>query len=219
MGAEVSGDVVLDHGVPQSAGLDGVEPDDALLALTAAGADRGGEEVHLPGPQVPQREGQRAHPVVAEGVVHCLLSFVRLHEQGRAEAATASTLAWFATLAVRRGRPAGNRMNGKEPLSRYAQIGNGIQVDQCHGNWLDRLVEDKRASVPDQVAAKMDVGAWFGTLSRRMKQVARDLAYGFSTSEVAEKHGVTPGRISQLRRTLEESWSAFQQEAAPVLAR
>jgi hypothetical protein len=103
-------------------------------------------------------------------------------------------------------------------LSRYAQVGNGIQVEQQHGNWLDLLVEDKRASVPDQVAAKLDVGAWFATLSRRMKQVARDLAYGFSTAEVARKHGVTPGRISQLRRTLEASWAAFQQEAAPALA-
>jgi hypothetical protein len=109
-------------------------------------------------------------------------------------------------------------MNAKEPLSRYAQIGSGIQVEQCHGNWLDLLVEDKRASVPDQVAAKLDVGAWFATLSCRMKQIARDLAYGFSTSEVAEKHGVTPGRISQLRRSLAASWSAFQQEAAAAVA-
>ncbi len=148
-----------------------------------------------------------------------LASLSRLHDQGRAEVASASNFAWYAALAVKRGRPAGNRMNGKEPLSRYAQVGNGIQVEQLPGDWIDMLVEDKRASVPDQVAAKLDVGAWFATLSRRMKQIARDLAYGFSTSEVAEKHGVTPGRISQLRRALEESWAAFQQEAAPVLAR
>jgi hypothetical protein len=155
---------------------------------------------------------------IAEGVVHCLLSFARLHEQGRAGVANAASLAWYASLAVKRGRPAANRMNSKEPLSRYAQVGNGIHVEHRPGNWLDLLVEDKRASVPDQVAAKMDVGAWFATLSRRMKQIARDLACGFSTSEVAEKHGVTPGRISQLRRTLEESWFAFQQEVAPALA-
>jgi hypothetical protein len=83
---------------------------------------------------------------------------------------------------------------------------------------MDLLVEDKRASVPDQVAAKLDVGAWFATLTKRMKEIAKDLAHGFSTSEVAEKHGVTPGRISQLRRTLEESWAAFQQEVVPALA-
>jgi hypothetical protein len=107
-------------------------------------------------------------------------------------------------------------MNGKEPLSRYAQLGNGIQVQQT--KWIDLLVEDKRASVPDQVAAKMDVGAWFATLSRRMKQIARDLAFGFSTSEVAKKYGVTAGRISQMRRVLESSWADFQKESVPAVA-
>ena len=58
------------------------------------------------------------------------------------------------------------------------------------------MVEDKRASVADQVAAKMDVGAWFATLTKRMKEIAKDLAFGCSTSEVAKKYGVTPGRIS-----------------------
>ena len=48
--------------------------------------------------------------------------------------------------------------------------------------------------------------------------IAKDLAFGCSTSEVAEKHGLTAGRISQLRRVLEEWWAAFQQEAAPAMA-
>ena len=60
------------------------------------------------------------------------------------------------------------------------------------------MVEDKRATVADQVAAKMDVGAWFATLTKRMKEIAKDLAFGCSTSEVAEKHGVSAGRISQI---------------------
>jgi FixJ family two-component response regulator len=79
------------------------------------------------------------------------------------------------------------------------------------------MVEDKRAPVADQVAAKMDIGAWFATLTRRMRQIAKDLAFGCTTSEVAEKYGVTAGRISQLRRTLEASWVAFQQETSPAL--
>jgi len=164
-----------------------------------------------------QLDPESREDAIAEGVIHSLLSYVRLVEQCRADSISASNLAWYAALAVKRGRPAGSRMNGKEPLSRYAQVGNGIQIEQRHGNWIDMLVEDKRASVPDQVAAKLDVGAWFATLSRRMKQIARDLAYGFSTSEVAEKHGVTPGRISQMRRTLEGSWAAYQHESAPVI--
>ena len=38
------------------------------------------------------------------------------------------------------------------------------------------------------------------------------------TQEVAKKYGVTAGRISQLRRVLEESWAEFQGEAAPATA-
>ena len=153
---------------------------------------------------------------IEEGVVHSLLAYIRLNEQGRAEIATASSLAWYSSRQVRRGRPAAGRMNGKEPLSRYAQIGNGIQIDRSSSKWIDAIVEDKRAPVADQVAAKMDIGAWFATLTKRMKEIATDLAFGWSTSEVAKKHGVTAGRISQLRRSLEESWAVLQQETAPA---
>ena len=109
-------------------------------------------------------------------------------------------------------------MNGKEPLSRYGQISNDIEVERQSGHWIDAMVLDKRAAVADQVAAKIDVGVWFATLTKRMKEIAKDLAFGCSTSEVAEKHGVTAGRISQLRRVLEESWVAFQQEAVVAIA-
>jgi hypothetical protein len=149
---------------------------------------------------------------IEEATVSCLFAYARLHEQGRTASVTPSNLAWYAALQVKSGRPTVGSMNGADPLSRYAQLENGIQVEQLDSKWIDLLVEDKRASVPDQVAAKLDVGAWFGTLSRRMKQIARDLAFGFSTSEVARKYGVTAGRISQLRRTLEESWGEFQGE-------
>ena len=155
---------------------------------------------------------------IAEGVVHTLLAYLRLHEQGRAEVATPSSLAWYSSRQVKRGRPAAGRMNSKEPLSRYAQISNDIEVERLPNNWIDAMVEDKRAPVVDQVAAKMDVGAWFATLPKRMKEIAKDLAFGCSTSEVAEKYGVTPGRISQMRRALEESWAAFQGEATPTMA-
>src|SRR3979490_142023 len=95
---------------------------------------------------------------IEEGVVHCLLAYIRLHDQGRAEVATPSSLAWYSSLAGKRGRPAAGRMNGKDPLSRYSQLGRGIQVERLHSNWIDAFVQDKRAPVADQVAAKMDVG-------------------------------------------------------------
>lgn len=105
-------------------------------------------------------------------------------------------------------------MNGRDLLSRYAQIGHGIQVDRSKGEWIEALVEDKRASVPDLVCTRLDFGSWFASLPGRMHAIAKDLAFGCSTSEVAQKYGVTASRISQLRRVLEESWANFQTEAA-----
>jgi|tagenome__1003787_1003787.scaffolds.fasta_scaffold20958084_1 hypothetical protein len=152
---------------------------------------------------------------VEEGVVHCLLSYARLFEQGKTASLTPSTLAWYSSRNVKRGRPAVGRMNRRDPLSRYAQLGNRIHVESVHSRWMDMMVEDTRAPVLDQVAAKMDVEAWFATLTRRMRQIAKDLSFGCSTSEVARTHRVTTGRISQLRRSLEMSWDLFQQEASP----
>jgi len=103
-------------------------------------------------------------------------------------------------------------MSSKEPLSRYAQL----KSRTIHREpWIDVLVDDRRASIADQVAIRIDAREWLATLSRRTKQIAKDLAVGFSTSEVARKHGVTAGRISQLRRTLQKSWLDFQGELSP----
>ena len=165
-----------------------------------------------------QLDAEAREDSIEEALVHSLLGYSRLHEQGRAAAASPSSLAWYAVLQVKRGRPAVGRMNGQEPLSRYAQLGKGSQIEQIQSTWIDTLVVDKRATVVDQVAAKMDVGAWFGTLTQRNQEIAKDLACGFTTSEVAAKYGVTAGRISQLRRKLAESWAAFQQEAASAVA-
>ncbi len=66
---------------------------------------------------------------IEEGIVHSLLTYVRLDEQGRAEVATPSSLAWYSSRLVKRGRPAAGRMIGKEPLSRYGQISNDIEVE------------------------------------------------------------------------------------------
>jgi hypothetical protein len=155
---------------------------------------------------------------IREGVAHCLFAYVRLHGRGRTHRVTPFTLVLYSARYVRRGRPAAGRMNSKDPLSRYAQLRKGIRVDSKASVWIEELVEDRRAPVLDQVAAKVDVGAWFATLSHRMKRIAKDMAFGSSTKEVAEKHGVTPGRISQMRRSLERSWAEFQGEVAPVLA-
>jgi hypothetical protein len=153
-----------------------------------------------------------------DGIVTCMLAYVKLHGRGRAQAVTPSNLVWFAAIQVKHGRPAGYRMNGREPLSRYAQLRRGIRVETLEpyhstdDEWVNAMVEDKRSSVADQAIARIDIHAWLSSLPRRSRQIAKDLAHGCSTREVAQKFGVTAGRISQLRRELQRSWAAFQHE-------
>jgi hypothetical protein len=49
-----------------------------------------------------------------------------------------------------------------------------------------------------------------------MRRIAKDLAFGFTTSEVAKRHAVTAGRISQMRRALANSWADYQAEQARI---
>ncbi|MDZ4818318.1 MAG: hypothetical protein SGJ20_05030 [Planctomycetota bacterium] len=153
-----------------------------------------------------------------EGVVHCLLSYVRLFEQGRAEVATPSSLAWFAKLQVRRGRTPACPMTCREPLSRYGQLGKGIRVVRLHhgdfsdDTWINDVIDSGSTSISDRVATKLDFVAWLGSLCQRTRRIAMDLARGNGTRDVAQKYRLSPGRISQLRRELHNSWQLFQGE-------
>jgi hypothetical protein len=157
-----------------------------------------------------------------EGLFHCIWSYFQLYEQGRAEAATASSLVWFAMLQVRRGRVAGCRSNGREVMSRYAQIGHGFKVvplqnhDPDDDTWVNDVVESRNTSVLDQIAIRMDFRSWLKSLGRRTRRIALDLAKGFRTSEVSRKYSLTPSRISQLRRELQASWQLYQGEPVPI---
>jgi len=63
--------------------------------------------------------------------------------------------------------------------------------------------------VPDQVSFRLDVPAFLSTLKRHQQVLAADLAVGMTTSEVAKKHGVTPGAVSQFRQRCKTWFDAY----------
>jgi hypothetical protein len=71
------------------------------------------------------------------------------------------------------------------------------------------LAENKRTTPADLAAFKIDFGAWLPSLPGRTRRMAEDLAMGERTGDVARKHGVSPSRVSQLRRELQRSWEEF----------
>jgi hypothetical protein len=49
-------------------------------------------------------------------------------------------------------------------------------------------------------------------LGQRNREIAEDMALELGTFELADKHKVSAGRISQLRRELHQDWRRFHGE-------
>jgi hypothetical protein len=153
---------------------------------------------------------------VQEALANALVAYARLVELGKADLAYASPLARHAVAHIRVGRQVGNRLNGRDVLSPYAQRQQKLTVerldryDEQTQAWQEVLIEDKRSTPAEIAASRIDFAAWLRTLSRRVRSIACVLARGETTRDTAQRFGVTAARISQLRRELAESWNHFQ---------
>lgn len=155
---------------------------------------------------------------IEEVIANAFVAYARLVELGKSNLAYASALARFGIAQVRQGRQVGNELNSKDILSRYAQQKRGFRVGRLDhqneetGEWKEACIEDSQTPVPDQAAFRIDFPAWLGLHPRRDQQIAEALAIGERTKDVANKFGVSPGRVSQLRRELYDSWREFHGE-------
>ena len=161
---------------------------------------------------------EQREELVQESIANAYIAFVRLVDRGKANAAFATPLANYAIRHVLAARLAGSGLNSGDVLSRAARFGFGIVVesldtfDDEQAHWRTALVEDRRAGPAEIAAARIDVAAWLRTLSRRDRQIAKTLATGEATCEVARQFNLSSGRVSQLRGELEASWRGFQGE-------
>ena len=84
------------------------------------------------------------------------------------------------------------------------------QFSTLAGNSYDEALHDNtQTPPPEQAAFRCDFPAWCRTRSHRDRKVIDDLLLGGRGLDVARAHGLTPARISQLRREFHEDWSRF----------
>ena len=161
---------------------------------------------------------ERREELIAEVFANCWVAFVRLMERGLGDVVYPTPLAQYAIRQVRSGRKVGGSLNVNDVSSGYAQKSKGFsmesldQYSQRKKQWKESLVEDRRTGPAETAASRIDVGEWLRSLPKRSRVIAEALALGETTKKAARKHGVSAGRISQLRRELKGNWEAFQGE-------
>jgi hypothetical protein len=158
----------------------------------------------------------RRADLVAEVVALAWKWFVRLADRGKDPTAFAATLAAFAAKAVKSGRRVTGQESDRDALSTLAQMRRCFVVSTLpeystlSGNPLAEALQDNTQSpVDEQAAFRLDFPAWLGTLGSRNRSIAQDMALGHRTRELADAYGLSPGRVSQLRREFHDDWEHF----------
>jgi hypothetical protein len=156
--------------------------------------------------------------LIAEVVANCFVAYVRLVQRGLGHVIYATPLALYAIKQVRAGRRVGSALNIKDISSTYCQHRKGVRMnrldhyDADEGGWLEIVVEDRRATPADVAATRIDFSDWLTSLKPRARRIAKTLATGETTQVAARKHRVSPARISQFRRELQQAWHEFHGE-------
>jgi len=160
--------------------------------------------------------------------------FVRLSHRGKEPSQFVSAVAVYAARAVNSGRRVCGVEKAKDVLSHVAQRRQGFTVESlphststshehlyssplgqaAQDAFEERLHDNTLTPPPDQAAFRIDFPAWRRTRSERDRRVVDALMAGGRTKDVSQQFGMSPGRVSQLRRDFLEDWSRFTDEVA-----
>jgi hypothetical protein len=95
---------------------------------------------------------------------------------------------------------------------RVSRLFESRSADVVNG-WQQTVMADRKVPVPDLAAFRIDFARWLQTLTLRDREIICAFSSGENTKLVAERFGLSEGRVSQLRRKFERLWQIFQGEA------
>ena len=56
---------------------------------------------------------------------------------------------------------------------------------------------------------RLDFPAWLRTRTQRDRRIINDMMTGQRTLDLSKKYGISPGRVSQVRREFHDDWQRF----------
>jgi hypothetical protein len=161
---------------------------------------------------------------VAEGIAAACVSYQLLAARGQLHRVSPTSIAGYALRHVRSGRHVGGSQDSvQDPLGPAARrrgvLVHSLQAGGGEGTeWRGLALADKRSDVAELACFRLDFQDWLSTLTERDRRVISGLCEGEPAKALAERLGLTPGRISQLRRLYERLWKQFQGDAVATAA-
>lgn len=156
---------------------------------------------------------------IAETIALCWAWFRRLAEKGRDATQFKTALGKYAARFVKSGRHLNGSEHSKDVLSARAQKMRGFGVEQFplqgdydDPSWQLALHDNHRTPVPEAAAFRIDFPEWLGTYDHRNRRIIEKMTGGERTLDLSSKFGISPGRVSQLRREYQQDWQRFHGE-------
>lgn len=158
----------------------------------------------------PYLQDERIQDVLALGWKY----WVRLDARGKNPEEVAGALGAFTSRQVSAGR---RLMSGTQPKDVMTERpGKRFYVARLpgreHEELYDALVDNRHVTPAEQAAFNIDVKEWMEQLEKdspRDAVMVKDLVRGEKTGELAEKYGVSAGRISQRRQEIVKHYDQF----------
>ena len=152
---------------------------------------------------------------VSDVIANAWVAFDRLVKAGKSSLVYPTVLARYGVAQFNEGRRVGTSTNTRDVTSPAAkrkhqhQIASINRCDDDNESWKSIVVEDRSAGPAEIAQVRIDFDAWLDSLTEKQQRAANLMCEGSSTSELSENIGVTSGRISQIRRELEQNWQQF----------
>lgn len=166
---------------------------------------------------------------IAESIALAWKWYRQLKLRGKDPDQFPSALASFAVRAVKSGRRLCGQEKAKDVMSPLAQQRHGFKVERLphstatpHENlygeingqrqldeFEERLRDNTLTPPPEQAAFRIDFPAWLRTWDHRHRQIIKAMSQDQRTKDLAERFGLSPARISQLRQQFHDTWEHF----------
>lgn len=123
--------------------------------------------------------------------------------------ATAGFLGIFAVRRCRQGRQFKQSIRS---IDSAKTADSGREAERPARDGLNPATLYSEAADPARIVAfRLDIRAWFETLTERQQEAALMLARGEKPVDVAEFFGISRAAVSILQRRLADLWQAFQE--------